>query len=119
VVEETGLTDVALSPIIWTRESSFDWGAQHVHQHERFFMARIGTWELPSTLWQAHQEEGIQEHRWWTIPELERATESIAPQHLPKLVRALLDKGLPARPVDLGSETEQRRYGHRSPDRSP
>jgi ADP-ribose pyrophosphatase YjhB (NUDIX family) len=59
VVEETGLTDFALSPIIWTRESIFDWGAQHVHQHERFFMARIGTWELPSTLWQAHQEEGI------------------------------------------------------------
>jgi 8-oxo-dGTP pyrophosphatase MutT (NUDIX family) len=49
-VEETGLTDVALSPIIWTRESIFDWGAQHVHQHERFFFARIETWELPSTL---------------------------------------------------------------------
>jgi ADP-ribose pyrophosphatase YjhB (NUDIX family) len=47
VVEETGLTDVALSPIIWTRESIFDWGAQHVHQHERFFLARIGTWGFP------------------------------------------------------------------------
>lgn len=119
VVEETGLTDVELSPIIWTRESIFDWGAQHVHQHERFFFARIGTWELPSTLWQAHQEEGIQQHRWWTIPELERATESIAPQHLPKLVRALLAEGLPAQPIDLGSEAIQRRYGHRSPARSP
>ena len=119
VVEETGVTDVALSPIIWTRESIFDWGAQHVHQHERFFMARIETRELPSTLWQAHQEEGIQEHRWWTILELERATESIAPQHLPKLLRALLAEGLPAQPIDLGSEAIQRRYGHQSPARSP
>ena len=46
--------------------------------------------------------EGIVEHRWWTLAELERATEDLAPRRLAELVGRLLRDGPPPEPVDVG-----------------
>jgi hypothetical protein len=47
-------------------------------------------------------EDRIEEHRWWTLGELERTTDDRAPRRFPELLRDLLDHGPPAAPVDAG-----------------
>jgi hypothetical protein len=40
--------------------------------------------------------------RWWTLDELETAETLFAPRRLPLLVRALVETGPPAEPLDVG-----------------
>jgi hypothetical protein len=47
-------------------------------------------------------EEGMFEHRWWTLAELESTAEELSPRRLPALVRDLLEHGPPAEPIDAG-----------------
>ena len=49
------------------------------------------------------RDEGVTELRWWTLGELEAATDvEFAPRRLPSLLRELLRDGPPAEPVDVG-----------------
>jgi 8-oxo-dGTP pyrophosphatase MutT (NUDIX family) len=100
--EETGLADVTLGPEIWLREHVFPWGDRMWRQQERFFLLRVDAWTLPSDLEVTHRLDGIDGYRWWTVEELEEATETIAPRRLGSLLRSLLDHGPPKEPVDVG-----------------
>jgi hypothetical protein len=43
-----------------------------------------------------------EEHRWWTVDELERTLDDVAPRSLAGALRELHANGPPARPVDVG-----------------
>jgi hypothetical protein len=40
--------------------------------------------------------------RWWSLPELEAATDDLAPRDLPALLRAVLRDGPPKIPLETG-----------------
>jgi ADP-ribose pyrophosphatase YjhB (NUDIX family) len=101
IVEETGLTGLAVGPAVWQRRAEFDWGHERLLVHERFFLARVPRVELGADLVAAHRREGILEHRWWTPAELAEPAETIYPAGFPALLRALLSDGPPAVPLRL------------------
>jgi double-stranded uracil-DNA glycosylase len=97
--EEVGLHDVELGPCVWTREDVFVWH-RIVDQRELFYLVRVERHDPTPEVDLA--EEGMQEHRWWTVDELEATDEDVTPRRLAVLVRHLLEHGPPAAPIDVG-----------------
>ncbi|WNZ08382.1 NUDIX hydrolase [Streptomyces sp. 11x1] len=108
LVEETGITDVELGPVLWRRMCSFPFAGRRWDQDEWYYLARTP---------EAHEEvvpvaAGLTElerrsvagARWWTCGELARTHETVYPTRLAELLRTLLDEGPPARPVVLDTE---------------
>ena len=75
VLEETGLS-VAVSQCVWTRQHSFEFNGEVVHQYERFFVARTKTRLINPK----QQDDYIQGHRWWSEQEICSSDERFAPQ---------------------------------------
>jgi 8-oxo-dGTP pyrophosphatase MutT (NUDIX family) len=103
LAEETGLVGVGLGPCVWVREHVFDWEGRRYRQMERYYVARTLPFELAPTLPDGSELFQMMEHRWWSLDELEAATDAVfAPRRLPALMRSLLHEGWPAEPVDTG-----------------
>ncbi|QYX77269.1 NUDIX hydrolase [Streptomyces akebiae] len=107
LVEETGITDVELGPVLWRRMCSFPFAGRRWDQDEWYYLART-----PETHQVAPVAAGLTElerrsvagARWWTCGELARTHETVYPTRLAELLRTLLDEGPPARPVVLDTE---------------
>jgi TDG/mug DNA glycosylase family protein len=97
--EEVGLYDVALGPCIWTRTDRFIWRGVN-EQVERFYLVRVDSHEVAPEA--DLSEEGMEEHRWWTVDALLQTTDELTPRRLPELVASLLRDGPPREPVDAG-----------------
>jgi len=99
LVEEAGLHDPELGPVVWTREHVLPWNRRLVRQRERYHVVRVESHELAPTVDLA--AEGVHGHRWWTLDELEATGERLAPRALATRLRGLLRDGPSAGPVDL------------------
>jgi TDG/mug DNA glycosylase family protein len=100
LVEEAGLSEFELGPELWTREQVFAWAGRILRQRERFRLVRVDRHDpAPSVDLAA---ERVADIRWWTIEELETATETLVPARLPELTRHLLEEGPPPEPFDAG-----------------
>jgi TDG/mug DNA glycosylase family protein len=97
--EEVGLHDVELGPVVWTRRHVFAWHGI-VDQRDRFYLIRAGRPEVAPEV--DLTEEGVEDHRWWSLAELERTDEILAPRGLAKHYRRLLEHGPPREPIDVG-----------------
>jgi 8-oxo-dGTP pyrophosphatase MutT (NUDIX family) len=102
-LEEVGLKDVALGPLVWRREHVYSWkGATH-RQTERFFECRVDffeVWSMRPTGVLAPEEIG---HRWWSLDEIWAATNEVfAPRRLASFLGKLIDEGPPDAPIDVG-----------------
>lgn len=104
LVEETGLDEFDLGPLVWTRTHHVPLGdGRWDGQTERYYIVRTSAFELVRRLtWEDLREENMSAVRWWSLDELETTEMLFAPRRLPSLVRSLLDEGPPATPVDVG-----------------
>jgi len=99
LIEEAGLHELELGPEIWRRSPVFAWRGAIIAPQERIFLVRLDAHEpAPEVDLAAEWVAGL---RWWTLDEIERATEPIVPERLAPLVRALLREGPPPGPIDL------------------
>ena len=98
--EELGLKAFELGTEIWTREHTFAWMGRILRQREHIHLVRVEQHEPAPTI--DLRAEGVHEVRWWTLPELEAAEETLVPRRLPELLRELLERGVPAKPIDAG-----------------
>ncbi len=80
--EETGLRDVEIGPLLWSREQYFCDEPGHCGQRENVYLVRVDAFEPQPELDLA--AEGCHEQRWFTLDELD---------------------GLPTRPEDLATRT--------------
>ena len=102
LLEETGLRDFELGPLIWTRKHELR-TARWDGQTERYFLVRSPTFEpAPDMSWQMLHDEYVQDVRWWTIVEIEHSQESFAPRRLAELLRSLVESGPSPEPLDVG-----------------
>jgi double-stranded uracil-DNA glycosylase len=102
LAEETGLA-VTLGPCIWTREFVFPFGDLWYRQTERIHLTRTAGVELaPAFTPEQLVAEGVHEHRWWTLKEIEASGERFAPRRLGHLLRNILEQGPPPKPLDVG-----------------
>ncbi len=103
LVEECGLVDPALGPVIWQRThwktAMHGWAGQT----ERYVLVRTPAFE-PQPRWTPQQlaAEGVAELRWWTQDELAATDAVFAPRRLPELAGELLRDGPPPELLDVG-----------------
>ncbi|MGF1339433.1 NUDIX hydrolase [Streptomyces flavovirens] len=106
LTEETGIRDVALGPLLWTRNCSFPFDGRRWEQDEWYYLARTeravtvtdrsGFTEL--------ERRSVAGLRWWTSAELLATRETVYPTRLAGLLRTLLDEGPPRDPLVLAPE---------------
>ncbi|MFI7226395.1 NUDIX hydrolase [Nonomuraea angiospora] len=98
--EETGLTDVALGPEVWTGRP---WTMQRdgvIHEvRQRYYLARAPVSEIDTTRMEDFEKASITGHRWWTAQELAETADLLRPAGLAHLLAALLADGPPRHPV--------------------
>jgi len=107
LAEELQLTDVELGPWAWARRHVWFWPAhgQIYDTREQFALVRIAN--VRSVLPTSHDSlfagpDAREEHRWWTVDEIERSEDEFAPRSLAKRLRELIAHGPPDVPVDVG-----------------
>lgn len=94
LLEETGLTEVEWGPCLWTLDADVRWGGEPVHMHERYFLARArGTETITRAYLEPGEEQGIIDHRWWSLAELVASTETLRPVGLSGLLADVLAVG--------------------------
>jgi double-stranded uracil-DNA glycosylase len=100
LAEELGLDEFDLGPEIWTREHIFAWRGTILRQRERIWLVEVEWHEAAPRV--DLGEELVFDVRWWTLEELDAATETLVPERLPQLMRELRENGPPAEPMDVG-----------------
>jgi 8-oxo-dGTP pyrophosphatase MutT (NUDIX family) len=101
--EETGLDDVDIGPVVWTRRHVFPWAGRTLDQSERIALVRTRSFEPRPALTSAQlADEGVHELRWWSLGEIAVADANFAPRRIVRFLRQLLDEGPPQTPIDVG-----------------
>ncbi len=93
VIEETGIQSVEIGAEIWFGSNILAFKGQATKTFERFYYARSATALLGATNWTDIEREVMRDHRWWTIPELIAAKETIFPPRFGYLVDRFLRCG--------------------------
>ncbi|MEW2050188.1 NUDIX hydrolase [Streptomyces sp. NPDC005476] len=104
LVEETGITEVELGPVLWRRRCSFPFAGRRWDQDEWYHLARTTVTQTRPTALTELERRSVAGARWWTCQELTRTHETVYPTRLAGLLRRLLDDGPPAGPVTLDTE---------------
>jgi 8-oxo-dGTP pyrophosphatase MutT (NUDIX family) len=102
--EELGLELAGpVGACVWVRTHIFPM-SRWDGQTERFYLVRTPPFAIrPALSAEELRDEGVTALRWWTLDELEAATDvDFAPRRLPTLLRELLRDGPPSEPVDVG-----------------
>jgi 8-oxo-dGTP diphosphatase len=103
LLEECGLQDPPLGPLIWSRTRWWTRMPGWAGQTERYFLVRTAAFEpAPELTVEQLADEGVTDMRWWTQEELAASDAAFAPRRLQGLVAALLRDGPPAGTVDVG-----------------
>jgi ADP-ribose pyrophosphatase YjhB (NUDIX family) len=100
VLEETGF-DVELGPLIGVRRHVVSFAGVWADVRETWFLARASTSTVDTTGFTPLEVATIEEHRWWTLEELEATGDPLTPRALAALVRDLLRNGPPPTPLTL------------------
>lgn len=99
VREETGLSDVRLSDVVWTGRPWLTTrrGITYlVRQH--YFLARVPAFDVDTSAFEPFERSMVTGHRWWTLEELRTTSDLLRPAGLPLLLERLLADGPPVRP---------------------
>ena len=88
LIEETGWTDVPIGGQVFEQFIVLEIAGALVRQHERIFLARIGTSRREVIdVAGMHASDGIAAWRWWSAQEIDATTEKIFPLTLADLIR--------------------------------
>lgn len=102
--EELGLELAGpVGACVWVRTHIFPM-SRWDGQTERFYLVRTPPFAIrPALSAEALRDEGVTDLRWWTLEELDAATDvDFAPRRLPTLLRKLLRDGPQMEPIDVG-----------------
>ena len=91
VLEETGLVlhPDDLGDVVLERQVEFRFAGTLYAQHERFFLARVGTHEVDTAGFSALEKRFVLDHRWWTLEDLRATDDQVFPEGLADLVARL------------------------------
>lgn len=77
--EETGLSDLAFGPAVWTGEHVLRLHGEPVRFFETFVVAHAAHEALDDSGWTEWERECVREMRWWDIGELAASDEIVFP----------------------------------------
>jgi len=91
LAEETGWDDITLLRELHRRIVLMEYGGDIIRQHERLYLARTDRPRRPISGVEAmHASDGIAAWRWWTLDEIDAASEPVWPSGLATLIRTAL-----------------------------
>lgn len=97
ILEETGITDFELGPVVWVRE-----GVLHIpepaHFQEQYILARCQAVEPVRDGWTVLEKALIDDVRWWTLAELIMTQDRVFPPGLARLLPPVLAGEFPTAP---------------------
>jgi 8-oxo-dGTP pyrophosphatase MutT (NUDIX family) len=103
LLEETGLEDAEIGPVVWTRRHVFPWAGRTLDQSEEIALVRTTAFDpRPALTSDQLADEGVHELRWWTLGELAESGANFAPRRIVRFLRQLLEEGPPPAPIDVG-----------------
>ena len=86
LLEETGIV-LPIGPWVWTRRHIYSFEGRRFDQYERYFVAR-GT--LEGSIVPTRGDSYVVSHRWWSLDEIESASEDFTPRQLAALLPPIL-----------------------------
>jgi hypothetical protein len=102
IVEETGLADAVLGPVLWRDEvvlTDIEGEPRLFRQH--YILARTAGGPLSRAGWQPYEHDLTDDARWWTLAELRLTAETVYPEGLAQLLADVLVGQLPDEPLVL------------------
>jgi 8-oxo-dGTP pyrophosphatase MutT (NUDIX family) len=93
LAEEVGLSvpAAALGDPVWHEVTEFSFGERRFRQDQDFYLYQVDSVEVSTAGFDRWERDTIDQHRWWTIDELDRTDESVYPPALAGLLRSLLE----------------------------
>jgi 8-oxo-dGTP pyrophosphatase MutT (NUDIX family) len=102
IVEETGLTDAVLGPVVAYGEGvHYDRKRRPLVVKESYVLARTAGGRLSRDGWQALEHEFVDDIRWWTLEELRALREDVYPLGLADMLPRLIAGDLPDEPLPI------------------
>jgi len=80
--EETGLTDIALGPVVWTDDPIIRIGDEKVQFRETYVVAHTEGGALSRAGFTEEEKAAVTDLRWWTVDEIRGSSEQIYPEVL-------------------------------------
>jgi ADP-ribose pyrophosphatase YjhB (NUDIX family) len=103
-LEETGLADVVLGPVVWTDETVLrDGDLEPRHFRQRYILARTEGGALSRAGWQALEHKLVDELRWWTLEELRATADTVYPIGLGELLADVLAGRIAPEPLVIAT----------------
>jgi 8-oxo-dGTP pyrophosphatase MutT (NUDIX family) len=91
IVEETGLVDAELGPMVWYGEAILrDQDQRPVRFKEHYIVARTQGGPLSRAGWQPHEHDLTDDLRWWTLQDLQLTDATVYPIGLAELLPDVL-----------------------------
>jgi 8-oxo-dGTP pyrophosphatase MutT (NUDIX family) len=106
--EETGFTELALSPCIWRVRFRFLRRGVTCDQDERYFAARTHARDVAPAHLGVKEREQIREVRWWELNDIARSDADFRPLGLAGLLPAVLRGEYPPEPLSAQVEKAAR-----------
>jgi ADP-ribose pyrophosphatase YjhB (NUDIX family) len=100
--EETGLSDIVLQGVLGRRHVVVSWGGVRYECREQWFMAQVPVFVIDTSGMADYELTMVDDYRWWTVEELTRTGDVLAPSNLAALVRDVLQHGPPPQPIEMG-----------------
>lgn len=102
IVEETGLTDAVLGPVVWRGEGIvLDRQRRPVVLKANYLVARCGGGEPSRAGWEPLERELLDDMRWWTLDGLLACQDDIYPNTLTALLPDVLAGRYPVSPITV------------------
>jgi len=98
--EETGIV-APLGPCVWSRRRLVHYDGLSYDFDERYFVVRVESETVEpggQTIW---ERQVLTDHRWWSLDELARTDEVLAPRRLAELIPPIMAGRYPAEPLLL------------------
>jgi 8-oxo-dGTP pyrophosphatase MutT (NUDIX family) len=99
LLEELGLRQFEIGPLVWRRQHTFDWDGQRICQSERYHIVRVERFEPRMS--DATEARVLQQFRWWQVSELANAEERLTPLAFSAIVSEYLAHGPPREPLEV------------------
>ena len=102
LVEEAGITDADVGPVVYTQYVEFSFGGYDFEQDEVLHVAWTTQIEIAKPQGLEYLEAlAFRGARWWTLEEVQASTEPFLPACLPDLLPRLVAGDLPDPPIDI------------------
>ncbi|HEU4962935.1 MAG TPA: NUDIX domain-containing protein [Bacilli bacterium] len=101
VWEETGIREWELGPWVWTREVAVNFKGEMTRILERHYLGRVKASEADVVLEHMEAEErgDYRAHKWWSLAELQAATDTFMPPRFVELLAPLVAGERPTSPI--------------------